>query len=266
MGLRAPHYRDALETPHAIPWFEVHSENFFGAGGRPLQVLEQVRNRFPLSLHGVGLGLGSADRLDPQHLASLNALVRRFDPVLVSEHLGWGAVSGCHVNDLLPLPYTEEALQHVCRRVGELQDALGRQVLLENVSSYLEFKSSTLSEWDFVAEVARRSGCGILLDLSNVHVNAVNHGYDPQRYLDAIPVAAVGEIHLAGFTDTGELLIDTHGAPVPDPVWDLYARALQRFGPVPVLVEWDTDIPAFGVLAAEAHKAQAMLEAARAKP
>jgi uncharacterized protein (UPF0276 family) len=259
IGLRAPHYRQILADRPAIGWMEVHSENYFGDGGQPLQYLQQIRNAYPLSLHGVGLSLGATDRLDMRHLRRLKALVDRFEPGLVSEHLSWGVVAGRFLNDLLPLPYTEEALAVVREHVLETQDYLGRQILVENVSSYIRFRHSTIPEHEFISELAASTGCGILLDVNNVHVNAVNHGIEPVRYVDAMPAQAVKEIHLAGFDRVGDLLIDTHGQRVAEPVWMLYRYAVQRFGPVPTLVEWDTDVPELAVLLDEAAKARAIL-------
>jgi uncharacterized protein (UPF0276 family) len=259
IGLRAPHYQAILAEAPAVSFLEVHSENFFGDGGQPLKYLARFREDYPISTHGVGLSLGSADPLDPNHLRKLKRLVDAIDPVLVSEHLCWVGVNGRYMNDLLPLPYTQESLEHVVRRVGEIQDFLKRPILIENVSSYLEFVDSTIPEWEFVREVAQRAGCQILLDVNNIYVNAVNHDFDALTYLDAIAPGSVGEIHLAGFQDTGELLIDTHGAAVCDDVWALYQYAITRFGNVPTLIEWDTDIPSLDVLLAEAEKANRIL-------
>ncbi len=259
IGLRAPHVRHVLETRPAVPWFEVHSENYFVDGGPALAALLRVRADYPIALHGVGLSLGSADPLDRTHLAKLQRLAQRIEPAVVSEHLCWSGVDGVHFNDLLPLPYTEEALAHVCARVDEVQAALGCTILVENVSSYYAFPESTLPEHAFVAEVARRTGCRLLVDVTNIFVNAHNHGVDARAYLAALPPAAVAEIHLAGFEARGALLIDTHGAPVSDEVWTLYRDAVARFGRVPTLVEWDSDIPAFAVLEREAATAQAIL-------
>lgn len=263
IGLRTKHYKDILATRPAVGWLEAHSENYFADGGQPLDYLEAARTHYPLSLHGVGLSLGSVDPVDQEHLTRLKYLVDRFEPGLVSEHISWGSVSGRYVNDLLPLPYTEEALVHMVQRVEQVQDFLGRRILVENVSSYLRFKDSTIPEWEFVAELARRSGCGILLDVNNIHVNAVNHGFDPIRYLEAIPPEAIAEIHLAGFDVEGDCLIDTHGKPVYDEVWSLFREALRRTGPVPALIEWDTDIPALEVLVEEAVKADRIMEESR---
>jgi uncharacterized protein (UPF0276 family) len=265
IGLRAPHYREVLRDRPPVGWLEVHSENYFSRGGQSLHFLEQARAHYPLSLHGVGLSLGSADGLERDHLQRLKALVDRFAPALVSDHLSWGMIGGRHLNDLLPLPYTEEALAIVCAHVSQTQDFLRRQILVENVSSYLQFCESAIPEWEFVAAVARRTGCGLLLDVNNIHVSSVNHGFDPLRYLDAMPAHAVQEIHLAGFDavqlDTGgQVLIDTHGRPVAGPVWNLYGEALSRTGPVPTLIEWDTDVPPLAVLLDEADRAQAILD------
>ncbi len=261
IGLRSPHYSELDARRPQLGFLEVHSENFFGDGGPPLAWLERFRRDYALSTHGVGLSLGSTDPLDPEHLRRLKRLVDRFEPFVVSEHLCWCGVDGRCLNDLLPLPYTEEALHHVAARVGEVQDYLGRRILVENVSSYLQFRESNIPEWDFVREVSVRSGCGILLDVNNIHVNAVNHGIDARQYLAAIAPGSVGEIHLAGFEDTGEVLIDTHGAAVCDEVWALYGEAIARFGDVPTLIEWDTDIPALDVLLGEAGKANRILAA-----
>jgi uncharacterized protein (UPF0276 family) len=258
IGLRAPHYRELLERLPDIGWVEVHSENYFGAGGQPHWYLERVRRDYPVSLHGVGLSLGSADALSLEHLISLKALIERFEPCLVSDHLSWSASGGRYLNDLLPLPYTDEALQVFCEHVTQAQEFLGRRVLIENPSTYVIYRYSTIPEWEFLSAVAERTGCGILLDVNNVYVSATNHGFDPVAYLAAIPVTPVEEIHLAGFDQGEHCLVDTHGKPVAAPVWSLYAEAVRRFGPVPTLIEWDTDIPPLDVLLAEAAKADAL--------
>ncbi|HTY98533.1 MAG TPA: DUF692 domain-containing protein [Rhodocyclaceae bacterium] len=265
IGLRSLHHRQVLEAPPDVGWLEVHSENFFAAGGEPLRVLEAVRERYPVSLHGVGLSLGSADELSRRHLEKLKALAERIEPAAISEHLCWSSVYGRYLNDLLPLPYTREALDTVCARVSRTQDFLGRAIMVENVSSYLRFAGAEIPEWDFVAAVARRTGCGILLDVNNIYVSARNHGFDAQAYLAAIPADRVWEIHLAGYEEEeeGGLLVDTHSRPVYEPVWQLYAQALARFGPVPTLIEWDNDIPALATLVAEADKAERLLGASR---
>jgi uncharacterized protein (UPF0276 family) len=259
IGLRAAHYRQFLEDRPRIGWLEVHSENYFGAGGFDLHVLDHVRRDYPLSLHGVGLSLGSADGLREQHLTKLQNLVARIEPLLVSEHLCWGAHGGRHFNDLLPMPYTEEALALMVARVDHVQTALGRSILVENVSSYLQYRDSAMPELEFVAELARRSGCGILFDVNNLHVNAVNHGFDAVAALAALPAHCVQEIHLAGHTRTGDCLIDDHGSRVTDEVWSLYEAARARLGPVRTLIEWDTNIPGLDVLLDEALKVETRL-------
>lgn len=260
IGLRALHYREILTTLPKVGWFEVHSENYFGAGGQPLYFLEQIRNHYPISLHGVGLSLGSTDILNLPHLKKLKNLIQRIEPGLVSEHLCWGSIGGRNLNDLLPLPYTEEALSNIVSHIQQTQDFLGRRILIENVSSYLQFKHSNIPEWEFLKEVSERSGCGILLDINNIYVNSINHQFDAMRYIDAIPLAAVEEIHLAGFDSNGNCLIDTHGTPVSKKVWALYEYALASFGGKPTLIEWDTDIPPLATLLREANKAQLRLE------
>jgi uncharacterized protein (UPF0276 family) len=259
IGLRAIHHDEVIARGPDVGWFEAHSENYFGRGGLPRQLLAQVRERYPVSLHGVGLSMGSTDPLDEIHLGEIVQLARELDPLFVSEHLSWGSAGGRFTNDLLPLPYTEEALRHMVDRVNQVQEAIGREMLIENVSSYLQFAHSQIEEWDFLATLARRSGCFLLLDVNNVYVNAMNHSFDPLRFLDGIPRDRVREIHLAGHSiqkmGEREIRIDTHDAAVCDEVWSLYSAALDRFGPVPTLIEWDSKIPALEALAAEAHKA-----------
>jgi uncharacterized protein (UPF0276 family) len=268
IGLRAQHHVEVVTQTPQVAWFEAHSENYFADGGSHVECLSKIRSNYPLSLHGVGLSIGSTDELDPVHLARLRRAVMRFEPALLSEHLSWSSVGGRFVNDLLPLPYTEEALRHVGTRVAQVQDALGRQILLENVSSYLQFADSTLTEWQFLAGVAAESGCGILLDVNNIYVAAQNHGFACEDFLLGIPPGVVQEFHLAGHSriELGgrEVLIDTHGSPVCDEVWDLYRAAVRRFGEVPTLIEWDTDIPALDILRAEAAKADSIRSAAHA--
>lgn len=265
IGLRAPHYGEILANLPDIAWLEVHSENFFGPGGEALRMLDAVREHYPLSLHGVGLSLGSSDPLNHKHLRELKALIERVQPAAVSEHLCWSSIGGRFLNDLLPLPYSEEALVNVCERIHQTQDFLGRRIMVENVSSYVRFSGATMPEWEFLAEVAQRSDCDILLDVNNIYVSASNHGFAALDYLDAIPGERIGEIHLAGYeTDAGEpadedFLVDTHSRPVSEPVWALYQETLRRFGTKPTLIEWDNDIPALAVLLAEARKAQKFL-------
>jgi uncharacterized protein len=259
VGLRFRHHQEVIESRPAIPWFEVHTENYMG-GGRTPDHLDTIRRDYPLSLHGVGLSLGSAEGLDAAHLERVRLAVQRFDPALVSEHLSWSIVGGTYLADLLPLPMTEEALAIVCRNVQALQSALKRRILVENPSSYLRYRHSVMPEWEFISEVARRTGCGILCDVNNVHVSACNHSWDARRYLAALPPQAVGEIHLAGHTvrelpGGRTIRIDDHGCRVAPEVWCLYAEALERFGAVPTLIEWDTDVPAMPVLLEEAARA-----------
>ncbi len=256
VGLRPRHYRELLAKRPPLALLEVHSENYFGDGGQPLQWLERFRAHYPLSFHGVGASLGSADALDAAHLQRLKRLVDRFEPTLVSEHLCWSAIGGRHANDLLPLPYTEEALARMIDHVDRLQSLLGRQILIENISSYVHFASSVIPEWAFLDDLARRSGCGVLLDLNNIHVSAVNHGFDPFAYVDAIEPAHVAQYHLAGFDRAPELLIDTHGQRVDEAVWSLYEYALSRIGTRPLVIEWDTNLPALEVLLDEAVRAE----------
>ncbi len=269
IGLRQPHYQDILEKLPAIHWLEIHSENYFVAGGKLLYLLEKIRAHYPLSLHGVGLSLGSTDELNLEHLQKLKNLIARINPGLISEHVCWSSIAGRHLNDLLPLPYTEEALHHLVQRIKQVQEYLDREILIENISSYLQYPHSTIPEWDFLVAVARQSGCKILLDINNIYVNAVNHGFAAERYLAAIPANLVSEIHLAGFThnivNDQAILIDTHSNPVTADVWQLYQQATKLFGKKPTLIEWDTDIPQLDTLLAEAYKAEKILGQADVK-
>jgi uncharacterized protein (UPF0276 family) len=256
VGLRAPHFQAFLDRRPAVDWIEVHTENLFNDQGRDAEVLERLRGDYPVSLHGVGLGLGSAHGFSDRHLQRVRELVERYQPFLVSEHLCWGAVEGTHLNDLLPMPLTREALELFCRRVDQVQGVLGRPILVENVSTYLRFRSDAMSEAGFLAELARRTGCAILLDVNNLYVNQCNHGENAHTALHALAGASIGEIHLAGHLVTPDAVIDHHGAPVDDKVWGLYASAIRSFGAVPTLIEWDTDIPALDVLLDEAEHAR----------
>ncbi|MFS2080966.1 DUF692 family multinuclear iron-containing protein [Telluria sp. Tellsp131] len=258
IGLRAPHYRDFLDRRPDVGWVEVHTENFLARAGHDWRVLSAVRRDYQVSLHGVGLGLGSVHGFSDDHLARVAALVQTLQPVLVSEHLSWGALRDRQLNDLLPLRLDHEALGLVAARVGRVQDVLGRRILVENVSTYVRFAGDAMSEADFLAELARRTGCGVLLDVNNLYVNERNHGEDPHAAIAALPAGCVGEIHLGGHLVTADGLIDHHGARVAPPVWDLYRAALARFGAVPTLVEWDTDLPPLDVLLDEAARADAM--------
>lgn len=268
IGLRAPHVTRVLHERPPVAWLETHSENLFAAGGPFYHAMQQIRADYPLSLHGVGLSLGSADGLDDVHLQRLRDLVDHYQPELVSEHLSWGAVSGRYSNDLLPLPFTKEALRLVVSHIGQVQDTLKREILVENVSTYLRFAGGDYAEWEFVAEVVQRSGCGLLCDVNNIYVNSVNHRFDPRTYLRTLPRSAIREIHLAGFTRKPDLpvplLIDSHSQRVAGAVWDLYADAIDLFGPLPTLIEWDAEIPALEVLMDEAMHAQEILDVHRA--
>lgn len=256
IGLRAPHYRDFLEHKPKVDWLEVHSENYLGQGGWDVHVLTTLAQDHPISLHGVGMGLGSAQGFSMAHVARIKALVDRIQPFLVSEHLCWGAVQGRVLNDLLPLPYTEEALDVVVTHVDILQHALGRSVLIENLSAYVQFKHSTMTEVEFLNELVARTGCGLLLDVNNLYVNQLNHGHSAAQAIAQFNAAAVGEIHLAGHCVLDGVAIDHHGDRVADAVWDLYQCALQHTGAVPTLIEWDTDVPELSVLLAEAETAR----------
>ena len=264
VGLRGPHIREVLATRPAISWFEVHAENFFDNAPRTRE-LEAVRRDYPISLHGVGLSLGSAAGLCPDHLRRLTLLLGRIDPCLISEHLSWSTWGNTYLNDLLPLAYTEEALAIVCRNVDIAQTAFARPILMENPSAYLRFRHSTMTEVDFLNEVARRTGCGLLCDINNVYVNSRNFGLDAGEYIRTICASAVSEIHLAGHCrterDGKELLIDDHGGPVAQPVWDLYAEARSRFGNVPALIEWDRQLPPLAILTQEARRAESIAHA-----
>lgn len=255
IGLRSTHHDEFLARRPRVPWVEVHSENFFADGGRQLQVLDAVRRDYGVSLHGVGLSLGGSDPLDPDHLRRLRRLVQRVEPALVSEHVCWSSADGIFLNDLLPMPCTQAALHHLAARISAVQEFLGRQILVENVSSYLELDGAEMTEWDFLAQLARRAGCGILLDVNNIYVSAENHGFPAHNYLRGIPSELVGEVHLAGHTAVDGLLIDTHSAPVADAVWALYRDALRLLGPVPTLIEWDAELPTLDRLVAEATRA-----------
>lgn len=258
VGLRSQHYRDFLSAPVAIDWLEVHSENYFGDGGFDLHVLQQLRRDYPLSLHGVGLGLGSAQGFSEKHIERLKRLLERVEPSLVSEHLCWGSIAGRQLNDLLPLPLSQEALNLMCQRVDHLQQSLRRQVLIENVSSYLRFADDSMSETEFLMQLAIRTGCGILLDVNNLFVNQCNHGEDARLALKTfagLPPGSIGEIHLAGHLHTPDCVIDHHGSRIDPAVWSLYHEACLLLGTeIPTLIEWDTDIPALEVLLEEASK------------
>ncbi|ARE39310.1 hypothetical protein RGUI_1169 [Rhodovulum sp. P5] len=265
VGFKAQHFTDIQTDPGPVAWLEIHAENYMGAGGRPLAQLRALAERFPISVHGVGLSIGGKGALDPDHLARLKHLLGWLQPASFSEHLAWSTHDGAYLNDLLPLPYTAETLARVFDHIDQVQQVLGRRMLLENPATYLDFAETEMTETDFLAEIVSRTGCGLLLDVNNVHVACTNRGADPVAYVDAFPVAAVGEIHLGGHdVQTDEygapLLIDSHGAEVADPVWALYAHTISRTGAMPTLIEWDTDVPDWPVLAAEATRAANVME------
>jgi uncharacterized protein len=260
LGLRVEHYEAILAGDPAVDWFEALTENYLVPGGKPLNYLTRIRERYPLAMHGVSLSIGSTAPLDREYLRQLKALAQRVEPAWISDHLCWTGVAGRNTHDLLPLPYTEEALDNVAERVRTVQDVLGRRILLENVSSYVAFRDSRLTEWQFLAEVATRADCLILLDVNNIYVSAVNHEFDALEYLNAIPAERVQQIHLAGHENRGDYLVDTHDHPVPDPVWQLYAAAVHRFGAVSTMIERDDHIPPLEELCAELGQARALCE------
>src|SRR6516164_845100 len=266
IGLRFRHHQAVLDTRPDVAWMEVHTENYMG-GGSPIHCLEAIRRDIPISLHGVGVSLGSVEGLDPVHLDRIRQVAERIEPDLMSEHIAWSVSGGTYLAYLLHLPLTEEALAVVCRHVDQVQSTLGRRILIENLSTYMQFRHSTIPEWEFMAAVAARTSCGILCDVSNIYVSAKNHGWNPLVYLAALPPDAIGEIHLAGHSvrrlvDGGTLRIDDHSSRVIGEVWSLYEEALRRFGPVPTLIEWDQNVPALDVLVDEAHHADALIDAA----
>ena len=261
VGLRRQHYSYVLETRPKVDWFEVISENFMVAGGRALEVLEGVRANYPIAMHGVSMSIGSTDPLNRSYLRQLRELARRFEPAWISDHLCWTGVAGRNLHDLLPLPYTEEAIRHVVARIREVQEILDRPILIENVSSYMAFADSTMTEWEFISAIADEADCGILLDINNIFVSAFNHRFDANDYIDAVPAERVVQYHLAGHSDHGTYLLDTHDHPVRDEVWSLYERAARRFGAVSAIVEWDDNIPEFAELANTANRARAIFNA-----
>jgi uncharacterized protein len=271
-GLKPEHAGDIFEQPRRVDFFEIHAENYMGSGGAPHHLLRQIRADYPLSIHGVGLSIGGAAPLDVEHLARLKRLIAIYQPTLFSEHLAWSSHEGAFLNDLLPLPYNEISLERVCAHVSEVQDTIGMRMLLENPSTYVAFGATTMSEVEFLSAVVQRTGCGLLLDVNNVHISAVNHGFDAAAYLDAFPIRHVGEYHLAGFAEDTDsegarLLIDDHGRPVSESVWDLYRQALAQPCLAPTLIEWDNKVPPFATLASEVERARGLMlaEAAEAR-
>lgn len=263
LGLRTPHYAEFLEMQPPVAWLEVHSENYFAEGGKPLSILKKIRTDYPVSLHGVSLSLGSADELNWSHLKKLRDLIEHIDPCLVSDHLSWSSINGQYLHDLLPLPYTMEAMQHLVSRIQQVQEYLKRQILIENVSSYIQFPDSDLKEEDFLVQVAKKSGCGILLDINNIYVSAMNLGFDAAKYIYAISPDLVQEVHLAGFSTTEvkgkTVLIDSHNKPITNAVWQLYCKAIQHLGLKPTLIEWDTELPTLETLYLEAYRAESLM-------
>ena len=263
LGLRPQHYADLLERPDDAPdprvdWFEIISENYMSAGGRPLINLDRVRERYPMVMHGVSLSIGSVDPLDRDYLDSLKALAERVDPAWISDHLCWTGVDGVNLHDLLPLPYTEEALAHVVDRIGQVQDHLGRRIALENASTYVTFTHSEMSEWDFLAEMAKRADCDLLLDVNNIFVSGFNHGFDPIDFIEGLPAERIVQIHLAGHEHNETHIVDTHDAPVIEAVWSLYGEAISRLGPITTMIERDADIPPLADMETELDRARAI--------
>ncbi len=265
LGLRPVHYTAILESPPAVDWFEVITENYLVGGGRPLDFLDRVRARYPVVMHGVSMSIGSTAPLDEEYLARVRELAIRCEPEWISDHLCWTGIGGQNLHDLMPLPYTEEAIAHVASRVEQVQDRIGRSLVLENVSSYVSYTSSAMTEWEFLTQLTQRTGCGLLLDVNNVYVSGRNHGFDPHDFLDGVPLKAVRQFHLAGHQDHGTHCIDTHDAPVRPEVWDLYAHAVRRFGTISTLLERDDAIPPLAELVTELGQARAVALAAAAE-
>ncbi|MBV1876635.1 MAG: DUF692 domain-containing protein [Pseudomonadales bacterium] len=260
LGLRTEHFQDILNNQPAIDWLEIISENFFVAGGKPKHYLHQIRNTYPMVMHGVSLSIGSTDPLNQSYLRNLTQLIHEIEPEWVSDHLCWTSIGNVNSHDLLPLPYSEEAINHVADRIKQVQDVLGQQILLENVSSYLTYNESICPEWEFISEVVSRADCYILLDINNIYVSARNHGFEPQEYINAIDTKRVRQFHLAGHTDYGDYVIDTHDHEICDPVWDLYQLCCQRFGAISTLIERDDNIPAINSLLSELARARSVLD------
>ena len=265
LGLRSDHYESVLQTRPSVDWFEILSENYMVDGGKPLHYLNRIREHYPMVMHGVSMSIGSVEPLNRDYLKQLKALIQRVEPVWISDHLCWTGLNGLNLHDLMPLPYTEEAIQHVVERVAQVQDFLGRQILLENVSSYVSYSDSQISEWEFLREIAERADCLILLDINNIYVSAFNHNFDPDSYLQHIPIERVYQFHLAGHTHQDNLIIDTHDHPIADPVFDLYARAVQRFGRVSTMIERDDNIPPLSELLDELDQVRTIAEQQLAK-
>lgn len=262
LGLRTDHYRDFIDDRQPVDWLEILSENYMVPGGKPLYFLDRIRRDYPMVMHGVSLSIGASDPLDLEYLKQLRALIERVQPAWVSDHLCWTGVDGLNLHDLMPLPYTEDALRHLTTRLQQVQEFLGQAILIENVSSYVTYRADEMSEWEFIAELAKRSGCQLLLDVNNVYVSSVNHGFDPKEFIDAMPASQVRQIHLAGHEDHDSYIIDTHDHPVCDKVWDLYAYTVQRLGRVPTMIERDDNIPPLAELIDELDAARRVAGAA----
>ena len=265
LGLRIPHYEEILATRPKVDWFEVLSENYLVPGGKPLYYLDRIRAFYPVVMHGVSLSIGGTDPLNRDYLKQLKTLADRIEPKWISDHLCWTGVGGLNLHDLMPLPYTEEAVKHVVSRVNQVQDFLGRRILLENVSSYVTYKQSQLTEWEFLIHIAEQADCLILLDINNIYVSSFNHGFEPQDYINGIHVERVQQFHLAGHQNCGNYIVDTHDHPIIDPVWALYEKALKRFGPISTMIERDDNIPPFKELLAELNHARTIAEPILAK-
>ena len=262
LGLRPQHYAEVLRSRPPLDWLEIISENYFGAGGKPLHFLDRIREHYPLVMHGVSLSIGGTEPLDLEYLAQLKSLARRVRPGWISDHLCWTGTAGLNLHDLMPLPYTGEALRHLTQRIRQVQDFLEQRLVIENVSSYLTYRSSEMTEWEFIAALCAEADCDLLLDVNNVYVSSVNHGFEAREFLDAMPASRVRQIHLAGHSHQGDLLIDTHDTAVPQAVWDLYRHAIRRLGPVPTMIERDANIPALGELVSELRLARDIAAAA----
>jgi uncharacterized protein (UPF0276 family) len=261
LGLRPDYYQEILDTKPKVDWFEIITENYLVPGGRPLYFLDKIRQNYPVVMHGVSLSLGGVDPLDLDYLNQVKALANRIEPAWISDHLCWTGTKGLNLHDLLPIPYTHEAINHLVSRIVQIQDFLGRRILIENVSSYLSYKQSEMTEWDFIVEIVKQADCFILLDVNNVYVSSVNHEFNPMQYIKAMPKNKVAQIHLAGHSNHGDYIIDTHDAPVVQPVWDLYSAAINYLGAVSTMIERDDNMPPFSELLAEMHKSKAIAEA-----
>ncbi|MBA2709568.1 MAG: DUF692 domain-containing protein [Tatlockia sp.] len=260
LGLRTEHYDDVLKSKPNVDWFEILTENYLIPGGRPLYFLDKIRENYPLVMHGVSLSIGSTDSLDWDYLNQVKTLAERIEPVWISDHLCWTGVKNLNMHDLLPIPYTKEAISHIAGRISEVQDFLGRRILIENVSSYLTYMQSEMPEWEFISAIADEADCSILLDVNNIYVSSINHEFNPLDYINAISPKHVVQIHLAGHSNEGNYIVDTHDAPIIDPVWELYAKTIARFGKISTMIERDDHIPPLAVLLEELNQARMIME------